>query len=181
MADLQRRIHERVATGVAVSADEIAWAGQALAEMVSPLDRFEYAIHPLVAYVIMPLFALANSGVDVGGLQPRDFLSPVFLGTVAGLVLGKMVGIFAFTATAVKAGLARLPSGASWGQLLGVGTLAGIGFTVALFIANLAFGAGHHLLDEARLGILVGSALSGTFGMLLLRTLPARAVPAPAA
>ncbi len=181
MADLQRRVNERVATGVAVSADEVTWAGQALAEIVSPLDRFEYAIHPLVAYAIMPLFALANSGVDVGGLHPRDFLSPVFLGTVAGLVLGKMVGIFSFTAAAVKAGLARLPSGASWGQLLGVGTVAGIGFTVALFIANLAFGTGHHLLDEARLGILVGSALSGTLGMLLLRFLPARAVLAPAA
>jgi NhaA family Na+:H+ antiporter len=181
-ADLRRRLDERMAaSGGGVSADELAWASQTLNSTCPPLDRFEYAVHPWVAYAIMPLFALANSGVDIGGLQPKDFLSPVFLGTVLGLFVGKTVGIFAFTWSAVTARLARVPANAPWGQVLGVGAVAGIGFTVALFIANLAFAGAPVLLDESRLGILVGSALSGTVGVLLLRLLPARAAtPTPA-
>jgi Na+:H+ antiporter, NhaA family len=176
LGDLQGRLEERVKAGTErVSADELAWAGHALGSAVSPLDRFEYAIHPWVAYAIMPLFALANSGVDVSGLEAKDFLSPVFLGIVVGLFVGKTVGVFAFTFAAVKTKLARVPSDAPWGQVLGVGAVAGIGFTVALFIANLAFANAHLLLDEARLGVLVGSALSGTVGVLLLRFLPAGA------
>ncbi len=175
LGDLRRRIDERLASGVErVSADELAWSSHALASAVSPLDRFEYAVHPYVAYAIMPLFALANSGVSLAGLGPGDFLSPVFLGTVVGLCFGKTLGIFGFTAAAVKAKLARVPDDAPWGQLLGVGAVAGIGFTVALFIANLAFFEHPLLLEQARLGILVGSALSGTCGVLLLRLLPSR-------
>ncbi len=181
LTDLQRRLNERVSNGTGVSADELAWADHALSGTVAPLDRFEYAIHPWVAYAIMPLFALANSGVDVTGLHPSNFLSPVFLGTVVGLTMGKMLGIFGFTALGVKSKLARLPAGASWGQVLGVATVAGIGFTVALFIANLAFPSGDSNLDEARLGILVGSALAGTAGMLLLRFLPHPSTPPAAA
>ncbi len=176
LEDLKRRLEERVASGEErVRADELAWAGHTLQAAVSPLDRFEYAVHPYVAYAIMPLFALANSGVDVSGLEAKDFLSPVFLGIVFGLFFGKMLGIFAFTFAAVKAKLASVPSEASWGQVLGVGAVAGIGFTVALFIANLAFAGVPLLLDEARLGILVGSALSGVVGVLVLRLLPTRA------
>jgi Na+:H+ antiporter, NhaA family len=179
LGDLRRRLEERVTAGAErVTADELAWAGHALGGAVSPLDRFEYTVHPYVAYAIMPLFALANSGVDVSGLEAKDFLSPVFLGIVVGLFLGKTLGIFSFTFAAVKAGLARVPSEAPWGQVLGVGAVAGIGFTVALFIANLAFASEPLLLDEARLGILVGSALSGTVGVLLLRFLPSRAAAA---
>jgi NhaA family Na+:H+ antiporter len=182
LGDLRRRLDERVSTGVErVSADELAWASSALAGTVSPLDRFEYAIHPFVAYAIMPLFALANSGVEVGGLGRRDFLSPVFLGVVAGLLLGKVLGIFTFTVAAVKLKLAQVPDDAPWGQVLGVGAVAGIGFTVALFIANLAFSREVPLLEQARLGILVGSALSGTLGVLLLRALPSRRRPDAAA
>jgi Na+:H+ antiporter, NhaA family len=179
LGDLQRRLEERIHAGPErVTADEVAGAVHALGGAVSPLDRFEYAVHPYVAYAIMPLFALANSGVDVSGLEAKDFLSPVFLGIVVGLFLGKTLGIFAFTLAAVKARLAAVPSGAPWGQVLGVGAVAGIGFTVALFIANLAFASQPLLLDEARLGILVGSALSGTVGVLLLRFLPSRAAAA---
>jgi Na+:H+ antiporter, NhaA family len=175
VGDLRRRLEERLAAQrEAVTADELAWAGHTLQGAVSPLDRFEYAVHPYVAYAIMPLFALANSGVNVSQLDPKDFLSPVFLGIVVGLFVGKTLGIFSFTFAAVKTGLARVPSEAPWGQVLGVGAVAGIGFTVALFIANLAFAAVPLLLDEARLGILVGSALSGTVGVLLLRFLPSR-------
>jgi NhaA family Na+:H+ antiporter len=175
LQELRRRLDERLSAGVErVTADELTWASQQLAGTVSPLDRFEYAVHPYVAYLIMPLFALANSGVDVSGLEAKDFLSPVFLGIVAGLFVGKTLGIFVFTFGAVKARLARVPSDAPWGQVLGVGAVAGIGFTVALFIANLAFSAHQVLLDEARLGILVGSAVSGTVGVLMLRFLPTR-------
>jgi Na+:H+ antiporter, NhaA family len=173
LADLRRRLEERLSRGVErVSADEPTWSSQALASTVSPLDRFEYAIHPYVAYAIMPLFALANSGVSVGGLEPLDFFGPVFLGTVVGLLFGKVLGVSGFTLVAVKSRLAQLPDNASWGQLVGVGAVAGIGFTVALFIANLAFPNEPLLLDQGRLGILVGSALSGTAGVLLLRLLP---------
>jgi Na+:H+ antiporter, NhaA family len=179
LGELKRRLEERVTAGSErVSADELAWAGHTLGTAVSPLDRFEYAVHPYVAYAIMPLFALANSGVDVSGLGAKDFLSPIFLGIVVGLFLGKTLGIFTFTLAAVKAKLGRVPSEAPWGQVLGVGAVAGIGFTVALFIANLAFASEPVLLDEARLGILVGSALSGTVGILLLRFLPSRAAAA---
>ncbi len=177
-ADLLQRLNARVTNSAAVTADEVAWADHSLSGTVAPLDRFEYALHPWVAYAVMPLFALANSGVDVSGLDAKDFLSPVFLGTVAGLFVGKTAGIFGFTAAGVKAKLAQLPVGASWGQVLGVGAVAGIGFTVALFIANLAFGEEQLLLDESRLGILVGSAVSGTVGLLLLRLLPRRPAPA---
>jgi len=182
LSDLRRRLDERVSRGVErVSADELAWAGHTLGGTVSPLDRFEYACHPVVAYVIMPLFALANSGVDVSGLAGRDFVSPVFLGIVVGLLVGKTLGIFTFTAVAVRLRVARVPDGAPWGQVLGVGAVAGIGFTVALFIANLAFASEPILLDEARLGILVGSLLSGVTGVLVLRFLPAcKAVPVAA-
>jgi NhaA family Na+:H+ antiporter len=182
LTGLKRRLDERVVSvGAQLSADELAGAGQALAALCSPLDRFEYAIHPWVAYAIMPLFALANSGVEIGGLHAGDFLSPVFLGIALGLFAGKTVGIFVFTWGAVAAKLSRVPGGAPWVQVLGVGSVAGIGFTVALFIANLAFAGAPLLLDEARLGILAGSALSGTVGMLVLRFLPGRATaPTPA-
>ncbi len=175
LGELRLRLEERLSREVErVSADELAWSSQALAATVSPLDRFEYAIHPYVAYAIMPLFALANAGVTLGGLGPGDFLSPVLLGTVVGLSVGKMLGIFSFTLVAVKAQLARVPDEAPWGQLLGVSAVAGIGFTVALFIANLAFAERPLLLEQARLGILVGSALSGTVGVVLLRLVPGR-------
>lgn len=178
LEDLRARLDERDSAGrVGVTADELAWAGNALGATVSPLDRFEYAIHPWVAYAIMPLFALANSGVAVSGLGAKELLSPVFLGTVVGLFFGKMLGIFGFTWLAVKAKLATVPSHAPWGQVLGVGAVAGIGFTVALFITNLAFPSEQLLLDQARLGILVGSAVSGTVGMLLLRFLPSGPSP----
>ncbi|HXX30497.1 MAG TPA: Na+/H+ antiporter NhaA [Myxococcaceae bacterium] len=179
-ADLKTALDDAMARGVRPTADQIASVGRALADVSTPLDRFEYAVHPFVAYGVMPLFALANSGVHLGSLSLDVLLTPVFLGTAAGLFLGKTVGIFAFTRAAVASGLARVPSDAPWSQVLGVSAVAGIGFTVALFIANLAFAGAPLLLDEARLGILVGSAVSGTVGVTLLRLGSARA-PAPEA
>ena len=152
-------------------------------DAVPPLQRFENALHPWVAFLIMPLFALANSGVSVAGVTAADLTAPVFLGVALGLFVGKQLGIFAFTWAAVKVGAAEVPGGAPWTRVYGVAMVAGIGFTVALFIANLAFGADAALLTQARLGVLVGSLISGVSGMLVLRALPApgRVVAVPAA
>ncbi len=145
---------------------------ETLEEVEAPLARFEHALHPWVAFGVMPLFALANAGVDLRQVGPAQALGPVALGTAAALFLGKQVGIFAFTLAAVRLGLAPMPGGASPVKILGVAMVAGIGFTVALFIATLAFPGDAALLDEAKIGILVGSLVSGLAGALLLRATP---------
>jgi len=142
---------------------------------VPPLQRFEHALHPWVAFLILPLFGLANAGVSLAGMALSSLTAPVFLGTAVGLFVGKQLGIFAFTWAAVKAGAAAVPGGAPWSRVYGVAMVAGIGFTVALFIANLAFRHAPELLSQARLGVLVGSLVSGLSGTLLLRLLPAPA------
>jgi NhaA family Na+:H+ antiporter len=130
---------------------------------ISPLDRLETALHPWVAFVIMPLFALANAGIRVDMAALAD---PVSMATAAGLVLGKPLGIVAFSAVAVKLGWARLPEGVNWKVLTGAGCLAGIGFTMSLFIAGLALDG--ELLRSGKIGAVVGSALSATVGCSLL-------------
>ncbi len=141
----------------------------ALGELEPPLTRFVHLLHPWVAYLVMPLFALANAGVDLQRLEPAQLLGPVAIGTAAGLVVGKLAGIFTFTALAVRTGLAPMPGGVSHVKLLGVSLVAGIGFTVALFIASLAFPGHAELLDQAKIGILGGSLIAGLAGALLLR------------
>ncbi len=150
--------------------DEDALAGiqERLAGRETPLDRFVGALHPWVAFGIMPLFALANAGVSLGGAGPSPWLGPVALGTALGLLAGKTLGIFAFTRVAVWLGLARVPGCAGPGKLLGVSAVGGIGFTVALFIAGLAFPHDPLLLDEAKLGILGGSLAAGVVGAAIL-------------
>src|SRR5262249_8255344 len=132
-------------------------------EPVSPLERLERRLHPWVAFVIMPLFALANAGV---GLGLAAFGRPLALAVAAGVVLGKPVGILLFSWASVKAGLARLPADINGKILVGAGCLAGIGFTMSLFIAGLALRDPQ--LDEAKVGILAGSAVSAVLGLLLL-------------
>jgi NhaA family Na+:H+ antiporter len=133
-------------------------------ESVSPLERLETALHPWVGFVIMPLFALANAGV---ALSPRALGQPVALAAALGLVLGKPIGIVAFSWAAVRAGIARLPQGVGWGAIAAGGSLAGIGFTMSLFIADLALPA--ELLDAAKVGVLAASATSAAVGMAVLR------------
>ncbi|MEJ2761802.1 MAG: Na+/H+ antiporter NhaA [Gammaproteobacteria bacterium] len=136
----------------------------------SPLRSLEHALHPWVAFGILPAFAFANAGVSLRGLSAADVFHPVPLGIVAGLLLGKQFGITAICWLAVKLRAASLPEGVRWSHIYGVSLLCGIGFTMSLFVASLAFeqGAGAYLgLD--RLGILVGSALSGLGGYALLR------------
>ena len=157
-------------------------------ETESPLDRLEHQLAPWVSFVIVPIFALANAGVHVSGEALSAAVeSPVAIGVALGLFLGKPIGILLATFLAVRLGVAALPSGARWGQILGVGLLGGIGFTVSLFITGLAFEPGL-IQDEAKMGILAGSLLSGVVGYAYLRFGPAtksvpqeRAVPEPAA
>jgi NhaA family Na+:H+ antiporter len=140
----------------------------------APLQKMEYALHGVVAFVILPIFALANAGVPLtGGL--RDSLgSPISLGVILGLVVGKPVGITLASWLVVRAGVADLPTGAGWRALHGVSWLGGIGFTMSLFIAGLAFAGAPALLDHAKIGILAASLVAGTIGWLLLRLAPAR-------
>jgi NhaA family Na+:H+ antiporter len=132
-------------------------------EAVSPLTRLETLLHPWVGFLIMPIFALANAGVRV---EVSDFGEPIALAVMAGLVIGKPVGVVLFSWLAVRVGVAILPRGLSWGVITGGGFLAGIGFTMALFIANLALD--NSTIDEAKVGILGASAIAAVIGMTLL-------------
>jgi NhaA family Na+:H+ antiporter len=133
-------------------------------ESVSPVERLETALHPWVGFVIMPVFALANAGVEVKLAAVRD---PVAVAVAVGLVLGKPVGIVAFSYLAVRSRLAVLPAGVNWLAMAGAGALGGIGFTMSLFVAGLAFEPGE-LLDAAKIGILCGSSVSAVLGSGLL-------------
>jgi len=162
-----------VVVGLAIPARARTEAGTALEDLEPPLTRFIHFLHPWVAYLIMPLFALANSGVDLRRLDASQLTGAVAMGTATALVLGKLAGIFSFTALAVRARLAPMPGGVSHAKLLGVSLVAGVGFTVALFIAGLAYPSHPELLDEAKVGILGGSLLAGVAGAVLLRLTPA--------
>ncbi len=144
-----------------------------------PLRSLEHDLHPTVAYAILPLFAFANAGLNLAGMSLGDVLNPVSLGVVAGLFVGKPLGIVGFTALAVMLRLTKLPRGTNWLQVVAVGWLAGIGFTMSLFISGLAFE--HSGLDNSvadRLGILVGSALSAVVALGLLAVSLPRKNPA---
>ena len=132
-------------------------------ETVSPLDRLETALHPWVAFGIMPLFALANAGVRIELSAVSD---PIAIAVATALVIGKPLGIVALSWLAVQAGLARLPSGVNWKTLFGAGCLAGIGFTMSLFIAGL--GLEGEQLRAGKIGTLLGSALSAILGLAIL-------------
>lgn len=132
-------------------------------ETVSPLEYLETSLHPWVGFVIMPVFALANAGVPVAA---GDLTSPMALAVAAGLLVGKPLGILAFSFLAIRLGVAALPTGVNWRMMAGGGFLAGIGFTMALFISALALE--EPLLDQAKVGVLIGSALSAFIGVLIL-------------
>lgn len=146
-------------------------------KVISPLQDLEDHLHPMVNYIIVPLFAFANAGIYLGDLQASAIISGVSLAILLGLVVGKFLGIFLFSALCIKCKWAPMPEGTNWKQLAAVSVLGGIGFTVSLFIANLSFGSGDvlasQLLNNAKLGILVGSLLAGFLGWLFLHlTLP---------
>ncbi|KAA8703111.1 Na+/H+ antiporter NhaA [Pseudomonas proteolytica] len=131
----------------------------------SPLLGLEHALHPWVAYGILPLFAFANAGVSLAGVNLESFTHHVPMGIAAGLLVGKTVGVFGLTWLAVKTGLAALPTGANWGQVMGVAILCGIGFTMSLFVGSLAFVPGSsEYAGMDRMGILTGSILAALIG-----------------
>jgi len=136
----------------------------------SPLRQLEHELHPTVAFVILPLFAFANAGVPLAGMTIKALLEPVSLGIIAGLFIGKQLGVFSFAWLAIKLKLASLPDKVSWTQLYGASVLCGIGFTMSLFIASLAFEhEGQEYIRQVRLGILVASLMAAVAGYLLLR------------
>lgn len=141
----------------------------------SPLRTLEHSLHPWVAFGILPLFAFANAGVSLSGLRWQDLLEPVPMGIALGLFVGKQLGVFAFVAAAVLTGISKLPDNTNWRHLYGMSLLCGVGFTMSLFISSLAFDQnGPDAIVTDRLGILVGSLLSGIVGYFWLKvTLPA--------
>ncbi len=168
-----------------LSKDQTNWLKEiesASDKVISPLQDMEDTLHPVVNYIIVPVFAFVNAGIWLGDIEPSAIFHGISLAIILGLVLGKFVGIFAFSWVCIKAKWAPMPEGTNWGQLAAVSVLGGIGFTVSLFIANLTFGTGDpylsEMLNNAKLGILVGSILAGFLGWLFLNlTLPKHPSP----
>ncbi|MEN0117076.1 MAG: Na+/H+ antiporter NhaA [Agrobacterium cavarae] len=133
----------------------------------SPLHRLEHALHKPVAFIIVPIFGFANAGVSLSGLSLSVFTEPLTMGVAGGLFFGKLIGVFGVVAVLVKLGLAQLPAQASWGQVAGTALLCGIGFTMSLFIGLLAFND-PAVQDHVKIGILMGSLVSGLSGALIL-------------
>jgi NhaA family Na+:H+ antiporter len=154
--------------------EELHWA---TGELRPPGLTLEERLHPVVAFSILPLFALFNAGVSLGGSFTPHLKSSVAIGVLAGLVLGKQLGVMGASWLAIRYGRARMPEGVSWRQLYGVACLAGIGFTMSLFITELAFST-EEFIAAAKVGILVASVIAGILGFLVLhRALPAGAAP----
>lgn len=164
---------DRKARDEDLDAAEILSIEEKLEDLQAPVQRFIHALHPFVAFLIMPVFALANSGVSLQGAGLASLTAPVAMGTALALFVGKQVGIFGMTILAVRLKVAPMPGNASIGKLYGVSVISGIGFTVALFIAGLAFSNAPLLLEQAKVGILLGSLVAGVSGFVLLRLTPA--------
>jgi NhaA family Na+:H+ antiporter len=139
----------------------------ACSRVETPLQRVEQTLHPWSAFLIIPVFALANAGVSLDASAASAIVSPVSLGILLGLVLGKPLGITLSSWLAVRAGIAGLPSGVTWRHLLGAGCLGGIGFTMSLFIAHLAFERAAYA-NQAKIGVLAASILAGLLGWVVL-------------
>ncbi|RAV29410.1 Na+/H+ antiporter NhaA [Sinomicrobium soli] len=142
---------------------EVSYAAQ------TPLQKLETALHPWVNFLVIPLFALSNAGVAVGGNFLDDIANPVSLGVIAGLVAGKCLGIFSFTWLMSKLKITRLPENTGWRHVLGLSLLAGMGFTMSLFVTNLAFND-NEMINQAKYGILLASAIAAILGVLVLKT-----------
>jgi Na+:H+ antiporter, NhaA family len=170
LAFLQSGIHATVAgvlLAITIPARQRTASCAALTSNESPMLHLEHGLIPWNRYLIMPVFALANAGVALGGGAARSVVAPVSLGVICGLVIGKPVGIVLFSWLATRSRLAAMLDGIGWRQIVGVGMLGGIGFTMSLFIANLAFGEAP-ALETAKVGILVASVVSGVAGAIVL-------------
>lgn len=162
--------------------DQMNWLKEiesASDKVISPLQDLEDSLHPIVNNFIVPLFAFANAGIFLLDMDPSTLFEGISLAIICGLFIGKFLGILTFSWLTVKLGFAPLPKGCNWKMMSSIAVLGGIGFTVSLFIANLSFGGGdagaNYLLQHAKIGIVVGSVLSGIVGFLLLHHfLPAK-------
>ena len=139
------------------------------------LLKVEHAISPYVAFGIMPIFAFANAGVSLDGLSLSILLEPVPLGIVCGLFFGKQIGVFIFGYLSIKFKIAEIPNNANWTSFYAVSILTGIGFTMSLFVGNLAFVNNMEYMDGVKIGVLVGSLLSTLAGYFLLLASPKHA------
>ena len=137
----------------------------------SPLKSLEDNLHSLVAFIVLPVFAFANAGISFAGIGMEQVMAPVPLGIIVGLVVGKQLGVFGFCFIAIKLGWAKLPTNVNWRLLYGAAILCGVGFTMSLFIGSLAFeqGNGVNLIFQDRLGIVIGSLISGVFGYFIIK------------
>jgi NhaA family Na+:H+ antiporter len=145
--------------------------------MISPLQDLEDSLHFLINYIVIPLFAFANAGIDLAGMSLGTVFSGVGLSVMLGLVLGKFIGVFSFSWLAIRLKVVQLPQNTTWKAFASVCVVCGIGFTVSMFIADLSYAGlgqeGAALLDQAKLGVLCGSVISALLGCFLLnRNLP---------
>ncbi|MBB5711182.1 Na+/H+ antiporter NhaA [Sphingomonas xinjiangensis] len=169
-------VHATIAGVLAALTIPITKSPAAPDDAQSPLHRLEHALHPWSAFLIVPLFGFANAGVSLAGSSASVLLEPLPLAVMLGLFLGKQLGIFGSVLLADKTGFAKRPGWASWPQLYGVSLLAGIGFTMSLFIGGLAFAGEDVLIDDVKIGVLAGSVLSAVAGYAVLRFAPPRRV-----
>ena len=165
-------VHATIAGVLAAMAIPLERTPGAPDSATSPLHRLEHALHPWVAFAIVPLFGFANAGVDISGLTAAQLFAPLPLGIAAGLFLGKQIGIFGSVWLSVKFGIAGRLRGATWLQIYGVSLLCGIGFTMSLFIGGLAFPGDPLPIEEAKIGILMGSLVAALAGYAVLRLAP---------
>ena len=140
------------------------------------LEAMEHSLHKWVAFLIIPVFGFANAGVSLAGIAPADLMSPLPLGIALGLLIGKQLGIFGFAFVAVKAGVAQLPANVGWRKIHGLSLLAAIGFTMSLFIGNLAF-TDPAQVNAVKLGVLAGSLVAAVAGFVLIRSALGDKVP----
>jgi NhaA family Na+:H+ antiporter len=168
LAIFQSGVHATIAGVLAAFAIPVRSRKGAAEPQGSPLHRLEHALHPYVAFGIVPLFGFANAGVSLAGIGLREVIAPLPLGIALGLFLGKQIGIFGSIRIAIACGIAQRPAGASWAQTYGVALMCGIGFTMSLFIGGLAF-TDPLLGDEMKIGVLGGSLLSAICGYAVLR------------
>ncbi len=180
ISNFKAEADEQLTQRTILNHEQMAWLKQvehASDKVISPLQELEDSLHPIVTYMIIPIFAFANAGIFLLNIEPVTIVEGISLAVICGLVLGKFLGIFAFSWLTVKLGWAPMPSRANWKMMASVAVLGGIGFTVSLFIANLSFpgadAASVDLLNHAKIGIVVGSFLAGILGFVLLHfTLP---------
>lgn len=165
---LQSGVHATLAGVITAIAVPLLPVGNGNGTSDTMAAKLQDSLHPWVTFGVLPAFAFANAGVSLAGISLESLLSPIPLGIALGLLIGKALGVFAFTSTAVALGLGARPEGSSWVQVFGVSVLAGIGFTMSLFIGMLAFPEPAHAAD-IRIGVLAGSLVSALFGLAILR------------